>query len=284
MHAVVLLLAVLLLQMTTLATSVQVVHQILPHFMDPLEQSAFTLLANLEPNPPPGTGHGHWRAVDNLLTTHWDHAGRSGFGQYIGHDRQYTYGEVTHLGGRQLAAQFQLGVDRNGPQQVFVDVGSGVGKLVVQMLLDNPGLHRSVGVELSLDRHHVAQAAWAAAVKSGDVHHFRPRTSTTSSERSDEVEFIASDVLSPDLDLRQATHLYAAGLCFPPAVLQALSLMLNDRSRFPRLQVVASLKQLHELSMAKGWQQSPPFEVQVTWGRANVWLYRRNLDPKAPQI
>jgi hypothetical protein len=58
-----------------------------------------------------------------------------------------TYGEITPAGFRALARRVGLGA-----QDVFVDLGSGVGRAVVQAALEN-GVRRSAGVELAASRH-----------------------------------------------------------------------------------------------------------------------------------
>ncbi|KAG2429920.1 hypothetical protein HXX76_010700 [Chlamydomonas incerta] len=66
-----------------------------------------------------------------------------------------TYGEITGDGVRQFLAHVPL-----QPDDVLVDLGSGLGRLVLQMAA-SARLRRCVGLELSACRHE--QAGWAAA-------------------------------------------------------------------------------------------------------------------------
>lgn len=73
--------------------------------------------------------------------------------------RSQVYGEVTPLGARQLAcAIFGEGEAKEVKDEaVFADLGSGTGKLVAQMWLENPFLARVVGVEISKLRHDIGR-------------------------------------------------------------------------------------------------------------------------------
>ena len=64
-----------------------------------------------------------------------------------------TYGEITVKGFRELARRIELGVCDN-----FLDLGSGVGRTVVQAALEF-GCQQSYGVEMSRSRHRRAQLA-----------------------------------------------------------------------------------------------------------------------------
>ena len=64
-----------------------------------------------------------------------------------------TYGEITTKGFRELAKRIEL---YSG--DCFLDMGSGVGRVVVQAALEF-GCRSSLGVELSMTRHQRAQQA-----------------------------------------------------------------------------------------------------------------------------
>jgi len=78
-----------------------------------------------------------------------------------------TYGEVTPAGARRVFAALGL-LDADGAHDdpyVFLDLGSGVGKLVVQAYLELPLVVRSIGVELSPTRSLHASEAWGIPEK-----------------------------------------------------------------------------------------------------------------------
>ena len=70
-----------------------------------------------------------------------------------------TYGEVTPAGARTLARALDID-SPDADDVVFMDLGSGVGKLVVQAFLEWPSVRRAVGVELSSSRSAHARRAW----------------------------------------------------------------------------------------------------------------------------
>ncbi|MEM7402486.1 MAG: hypothetical protein AAF310_00485 [Myxococcota bacterium] len=72
-----------------------------------------------------------------------------GFDSYHTH----VYGEITPQAARELLSELQL-----GKEDVFYDLGSGVGKLVLQAHLATP-VGKSVGIELSKTRYDIANDA-----------------------------------------------------------------------------------------------------------------------------
>lgn len=145
-----------------------------------------------------------WDRTDDLLTRYWPRT-RDGYSFHQRQERQleqgseergsggrdssssknddlFTYGEVTPLGARQLVYEMGLfsgsqssSSTATTTRTTFLDVGSGVGKLVVQLYLEyvepstkssmkkvdsiNP-ISQIIGVELSKQRHEVAVEAW----------------------------------------------------------------------------------------------------------------------------
>ena len=71
----------------------------------------------------------------------------------IGGDQAFGYGEITPLGMRTLGTTLSLAAE-----DVFADLGSGTGRLVLQVAREF-GVCRSVGVELVGSRHRLALAA-----------------------------------------------------------------------------------------------------------------------------
>ena len=63
-----------------------------------------------------------------------------------------TYGEFTYEGGVNFVKYFK---DHLGKDAVFYDIGSGFGKLVIHIGMET-NVKKSVGVELSLERHEKA--------------------------------------------------------------------------------------------------------------------------------
>jgi hypothetical protein len=73
-----------------------------------------------------------------------------------------TFGEITSRGVRQMCNRVGM-----SESDIFLDMGSGVGKAVLQIALER-GTKRSVGVELSRSRHR--NAGKAVSALSADMH------------------------------------------------------------------------------------------------------------------
>ena len=145
----------------------------------------------------------------------------------------------------------------------------------LKVWIETRQISQTIGVELDLGRHTRAVAAWQAA--SSDALELR-KAMHSKLEQHAGVRFIQADVLSKDLQLQNTSYVYAAGLCFPNSVVQELGRALGDPMRFPKLRAVASLVRMDSLLVAPGWQLGAPIEMQMSWGRAGVLVYRRKLE------
>jgi Histone methylation protein DOT1 len=154
-----------------------------------------------------------------------------------------TYGEVTVAGARQLF--FHMGLT-NCPSStyescnnhvVFLDLGSGRGRLVLQAYMELPQITKAMGIELAPNRHRTAVDAWEklqsmarnirAGQKEGDM--VVPDA---------EIEFLSEDFLESDLS--QVTHIYISSLCFPDNLMYHIANKLEKEA--PKLQCVATIR------------------------------------------
>lgn len=113
-----------------------------------------------------------------------------------------TYGEIMPTAGVRLIDTLELGED-----DVFVDFGSGVGRLLLTAALRSP-VRRVVGVELLRDRHVAATRAVDGAVARGWV-------------ESSRVELRNEDIL--ETSLAEATVFYTCSTAFPDELTLALA-------------------------------------------------------------
>jgi len=114
----------------------------------------------------------------------------------------HTYGELTPTGVSQLIATTRLSAgDR------FVDLGSGVGKVVIQVAMQVPGVH-CTGIELDSERHRQATRLLRAALAEGLV-------------ARRQVMLRHASMLEATLD--RATVLFANSTCFPAPLLAKLA-------------------------------------------------------------
>jgi hypothetical protein len=170
------------------------------------------------------------------------------------HPNPMTYGEVTLLGARQLLYYLGLGKHacQRKPQRdnqegkstaqdaIFVDLGMGKGKLVVQAFLEHATSLKSViGIELDVTRYNEAV----------QLRQNIPRHLLRSPSPDDNEEILSTDLLLYqgdmfDLDLSHATHIYVASLCFTSDMMHRLGdkLFSANATTHHRLQTVATLQ------------------------------------------
>jgi len=111
-----------------------------------------------------------------------------------------TYGEVLSSSAASLLASLNLGAE-----DVFYDLGSGAGKVVLQAHLQT-NVRRAAGIELEEQRHLAAKGVFEEARRAGVVDEAR------------EVEFILGDITNTSL-WADATVLFMLCTCFPEEVL-----------------------------------------------------------------
>jgi hypothetical protein len=116
--------------------------------------------------------------------------------------RARVYGELTSAGVRQLIRATGLSAD-----DVFVDLGSGVGKVVLQVALAVPGV-RCIGIEIDGARHASACEALRRAEACGVLEPGR-------------CVFWHGDIRQADFP--PATVFFAHSTCFPAAMLGAVA-------------------------------------------------------------
>jgi Histone methylation protein DOT1 len=289
-----------------------------------------TYLADmLPPPPPPMSGRDddkdHRERVDAIMQTYW-RPNDGFFGSSSSSNKEYdddddddnhaalTYGEVTSLGCRQLAYAMNIHQSSSSSSNndvVFVDLGSGVGRLVTQMYLDHYPFHRiqkAVGVELSQERHDIGIRALQSIIEQELVgmrrtnHHIEIMSTTTTDAnptelpqssssytvsnmaieliRGDAVEYLQSTTRSDGI-----THVYMSSLCFPDHVLEKLQRLLlqqqqsSSSSSSSSLQVVAALNRLDLFHQDSATWQETEVPIQMSWGPGVVKVYHRRRRP-----
>lgn len=159
-----------------------------------------------------------------------------------------TYGEVTNVGARQLFDYMGIIDD---PGSVFVDLGSGCGKLVLQagLELQVP----SFGVELDPERHEVA------------LKHL----STIQNDTAEFVTLECDDLF--EFDVSEATHVYVSSLCFTDEMMVRTSQKLFHEA--PNLKCAATLK---KLPSAQSWGEPRVEFIEMSWSKplgCSVYFY-----------
>jgi hypothetical protein len=229
-----------------------------PHRFADYVESDITSMADVPPPVGPDVQDA-WHQTDALIATYWS----SGDGFDGKEGKEYTYGEVTGIGARQLAHEMGISSteETEGEGNIkFYDLGSGVARLVVQMVLDNPvAINKSVGVELSKERHDIAASALS-----------RIRSSDYSSELLSKVELANADALK--YNFSDATHIFISSLCFPRQVLEGMQDIILDLGD---IRVVAALNRLDKLELSSEWEVRDA-SLQMTWGAyGSAKIYRK---------
>jgi hypothetical protein len=181
-----------------------------------------------------------------------------------------TYGEITALGARQLFCYFRQYSSRNFENIDFADLGSGVGKLVVQAFTEIPSLHKATGIELSPSRHASAVETWSKIQDNAR----KIRNMEEDSLDGASVQLIEGDIF--DYDMSSTTHIYVASLCFSEAMMHRLGYKLKQEAS--ELRCIATLKEFPSW-FAKEFGKPRVEYIEMTWTRphgARVFFYSTN--------
>ena len=121
-----------------------------------------------------------------------------------------TYGEIPFESFKVILDELDI-----TKEDVFYDLGSGVGKSVLQVLLTTP-VKKSVGIEISPTRFSCAEAIKRLLMKSKKM------------PKGKILEFREQDILEADMD--DATIVYMCSTCYSPALMQGIVDMLQKLS------------------------------------------------------
>jgi hypothetical protein len=113
------------------------------------------------------------------------------------------YGEITYTGMKYLAKEVKF-----NSLDVFYDLGSGVGKLVIYLYLTTP-IRKSVGVEMIGHRHQTAMQVFDQVAAAGLL--------------SDKRQLCFGYDNLREANFEDATVIYMSSLCFPIDLMQVLS-------------------------------------------------------------
>ena len=180
-------------------------------------------------------------------------------------DSPSTYGEITELGSRQLFYYLHLLDEKE--QVVFLDLGSGVGKLVVQAYMELPRLTHAMGIELSSTRHSLAERGWNRVGPDAE----RVRQMGDAPCQDATLTLRRGDLF--DLDVANVTHIYVASLCFSVELMERLGEKLSKEAS--ALKCIATLKKFPSYLEETLGEPKLAF-VEMTWTRpqgSQVYFY-----------
>ncbi|KAG7365806.1 histone methylation protein [Nitzschia inconspicua] len=170
----------------------------------------------------------------------------------------------------------------------FYDLGSGAGKMILQMALEliddttaaaaaSSSTTTITGVELSPTRHEAAQRAKETLLQLSLQQNWGLSPTTL-----DAVDFLQDDMVS--IDLSRATHIYVASLCFPSWLLANLEEKILRECTGDTLQCIATLQRFpNDLMMMQdkfvsSFQKPLVQYMEMSWTRpwdAAVYIYHR---------
>lgn len=201
------------------------------------------------------------------------------YGLHTAHPEN-IYGEIPPESIAQIASELGLGK----PGAVFYDLGSGVGKMTLQVSLTTEAA-RAVGVEIAVPRHKVALRA-LQALQRANIHTLLPESPALPAS----VEFLAQDIT--ELDLSDATGIYMASLYFPKEVMSALAEKLCKLKTGTRIMTLVKFpfdvygkRRLPKDSPMQALRLRKSFsDIAMTWSEENnVFLYEVDREEAFPQ-
>mmetsp|Transcript_1633 Transcript_1633/g.3552 ORF Transcript_1633/g.3552 Transcript_1633/m.3552 type:complete len:279 (+) Transcript_1633:996-1832(+) len=166
--------------------------------------------------------------------------------------------------------------DGDGRTIVFCDLGSGVGRLVTQIYLDQPErVKQAIGIELAEGRHKIAADALNGILQESDpcvAEESDGKCNDDISTANLPIQLIQGDATEVDLD-SAITHVFISSLCFPEDVLLTIQEKLLQ---LPNVRVVAALNRLDTLHQLGGeeWRERT-VPIQMTWGASSAKLYQK---------
>lgn len=162
-----------------------------------------------------------------------------------------TYGEILYESVDKLLSDIPL-----SDQDVFFDLGSGLGKIVIQVFLTSP-VKEACGIEIIPELY--AQSLMAAEKVQHELPGFY--------EKERKLTFLLGSFL--DLPLTKATVILMGSLCFSPKLLGAVGEILDG---LPHLHSVFSLRPIHTL---KRLSLKKIIRIQCSWDVALCYVYQR---------
>jgi hypothetical protein len=168
------------------------------------------------------------------------------------------YGEIPYDSAAHILDDLQL-----SRQDVFYDLGSGVGKLIIQVYLTTP-VKRSIGIEISPTRWNIAESSRKEVVN--DDHIMQGR----------ELVFLNQNIAKAPLN--DATVCFISGISFPPQLIQSIMDRLSTLDHDLKVLSVMPLPAHKQFRLIK------TYNLPMSWypEGVNVCLYQVTPAPTQP--
>jgi hypothetical protein len=186
--------------------------------------------------------------------------------QWLVDDGRLIYGEFSQ---QELDNYFNEMAPYLPPKGHFIDLGSGLGKVVMSAALAFPGL-RCTGVELLTYRHEMAQVRLAEMLAAGAA-----ENRNVAAAVARRIRLLRQDMF--EADVSDASLVYVYSTCFAPLMDRLTDKLARELQPGALVTTVTFPMQHPAFELVK--QFSPP---TVAW--TTVYLYRRRsaLDPLPP--
>lgn len=159
-----------------------------------------------------------------------------------------TYGEILYPSVNKLIDY----IGDVGPDDVFYDLGSGIGKVALQFFLKTP-VKKAAGIEASKTRHDYAEKVYHQVKKEFPELYQGGRHLSTSNDN-----FLTADITD-------ATIIYTCSTCFSEDLLADMGKVID---RCPNIRYVISMKQIpSKLPYDKA------LEIDCTWDKTKCHVY-----------
>lgn len=204
------------------------------------------------------------------------------------------YGEITPAGVRYLGECLWMQGGTWAGQEV-AELGSGMGRCVLQIFLENANVERIIGIELDHTRHTAALQAIGTCLCP-----FRPDVDTSSLKYATALgvssswrrwrvqgrvlELLCGNILQSWHSWRSATAVFASSLCFPAAVMETMADQLEACHRLRKVMSLQMLPRYVSFTMVDvqhwpmSWQQERGCPVYIYERCPSYPLYRCLLE------
>ncbi len=160
-----------------------------------------------------------------------------------------TYGEITYESLKTLLDDL-----KPNKRDVFYDLGSGVGKVAVQAILDYR-FKKSFGIELSESRHKKAAKIRTQLKKEKKI------------SRYHNLFFTHQNIA--ETDLKQATIIFMCSTCYPKKLMSTLTNKFSKLKKGTKILTLKSLPKNQKIELIK------KYNLEMTWSKGSpVYLYK----------
>lgn len=164
----------------------------------------------------------------------------------------YAYGQIYYQSLKKIYSQLSINID-----DVIVELGSGIGKTVLQLLLRTPA-KKVIGIEIDQQKYQFAKNKQTQIEK---------ELAEYLDGAQKQLEFIYGDFIEQSLS--EATVIFTDSTCFSNAIVELL------RVKLPTLEHLHSIVSLKHIPALVGFHCIKRLSVECSWGTGRCFIYQR---------